>query len=284
MSSIEQELEYEARVKRRYAILAAVAAVLLVAAAAIQLSGPHAKVNELTIDLLIAHKRYPLDLIGAAINGLGLLALAGTLNFLFIVTRSRKPQMQNMFRILAIVGAVLAAIAGLVYAILIAQKANEFATTGNQTYQEANNLTSGFGLEALPFLGQFASLLLAAGFVFTALNAMRVGLLTKFMGYLGIFTGVLVLIPLGSPVPIVQGFWLIALAYLFSGHWPTGLPPSWESGIAEPWPSSFEKQQRTGGRGMRGSVEPAPAPAGEPVGAPTSTRATTPKRKRKRRH
>jgi hypothetical protein len=181
---------------------------------------------------------------------------------------------------------VLAAIAGLVYAILIAQKANEFATTGNQTYQEANNLTSGFALEALPFLGQFASLLLAAGFVFTALNAMRVGLLTKFMGYLGIFTGVLVLIPLGSPVPIVQGFWLIALAYLFSGRWPTGLPPSWESGIAEPWPSSFEKQQqRTAGRGMRGSVEPAPASAGEPVGAPApnSTRATTPKRKRKRR-
>jgi len=59
---------------------------------------------------------------------------------------------------------------------------------------------------------------------------MRVGLLTRFMGYLGIFTGVLVLFPIGSPVPVVQGFWLLALAYLFSGRWPNGVPPAWRSG------------------------------------------------------
>ena len=107
-------------------------------------------------------------------------------------------------------------------------------------------------LAFLPLLGQFASLLLAIGFVMIALNAMRIGLLTRFMGYLGIFTGVLVLFPIGSPVPVVQGFWLITLGYLLSGRWPTGVPPAWRSGRPEPWPSSQElREQRIRAAGGR---------------------------------
>ncbi len=91
-----------------------------------------------------------------------------------------------------------------------------------------------------------------------ALQAMRVGLLTRFMGYLGIFTGVLVLFPIGSPVPVVQGFWLLALAYLFSGRWPNGVPPSWRSGRAEKWPSSAELREQR----MKASGAAAVAAAG----------------------
>jgi hypothetical protein len=115
---------------------------------------------------------------------------------------------------------------------------------------------------------------------------MRVGLLTRFMGYLGIFTGVLVLFPIGSPVPVVQGFWLLALGYLFSGRWPTGIPPAWRSGRAEPWPSSAAmREQRMKAAGGGGRGKPAPTPAPQTVGAPAPgrTRSATPKRKRKRR-
>ncbi len=283
--STQEQLQWEARMRPRYAGVASLAAATLVIAAAIQVSGDHAKVQELTVDLIVAAHRDPLDTIGAVINGIGLIAVAVTLNFLFLLIKARRPTVQQIFRVTAIVGGVVAAITGVLYAVVIAAKAHTFVTTGDQTYQEAKNLTSGTGLEALPLIGQFASLLLAAGLIFMSLNAMRVGLLTRMMGYLGIFTGVLLVIPIGSPVPIVQAFWLIALAYLFSGHWPSGVPPSWSTGVAEPWPSSAElRQQRLAARGaLNGRGAPAPAPEAV-AAAPTRVRANTSKRKRKRRH
>ena len=302
--SADEELRYEAATRHRQAVIAAVAAVLLVGAAAIQLSGPHTKVNELTLDLITAHKRYPLDLIGAIVNGLGLAAMAATLVYLFHITRARNPALRSWIRWLALAGGLIAGITGIVYAVVIASKASTFVSHGSQTYQEANHLTSSGGLLALPFLGQAAALVLAVGFVLIALNAMRVGLLTRFMGYLGIFTGILVLFPIGSPVPVVQAFWLIALAYLFTDRWPSGVPPSWRSGQAEPWPSAAQQREQrmkaaeARGGGRRGAAAPAPtkvrtkpSPAArngdpaqaEPEATGARTRATTPKRKRKKR-
>ena len=99
--------------------------------------------------------------------------------------------------------------------------------------------------------GQFA---LAFAFVLISLNAMRAGLLTRFMGVLGILVGVFpVLLSLlastlsgvgGGPAPIVQFFWLGALAYLFTGRWPNGLPKAWKTGKEEPWPSSQEMREK----------------------------------------
>jgi hypothetical protein len=84
---------------------------------------------------------------------------------------------------------------------------------------------------------------------------------------------------------VVQGFWLVALAYLISGRWPTGVPPSWRSGRAEPWPSAQElREQRIRASGGAARARPTATPAPEAVGASASrTRSTTPKRKRKRR-
>jgi hypothetical protein len=111
------------------------------------------------------------------------------------------------------------------------------------------------------------------------------------MGYLGMFAGALVLFQI-TQVPVVQTFWLLAVAYLVSGRWPTGVPPAWRSGRAEPWPSSAEmramRAAEMGDRPGRGRRRPAPVPAAEPdaATAPSNarTRAATPKRKRKRRN
>ncbi len=273
--------------RMRMAPVAVLAGIFLVVAAVLQLAGPHTKVDELTLDLITAHKRFPLDLIGSVINGIGLLAVAATLGYLYGCTRARNGDVHSFVKILAVTGATIAAITGVAYAALIASKANDFIHHGNQTYEQAHHLTGSGVLAVLPLLGQFASLLLAIGFVMIALNAMRVGLLTRFMGYLGIFTGVLVLFPIGSPVPVVQGFWLLAVAYLLSGRWPTGVPPAWRSGRAEPWPSSAElreQRMRAAGRApARGKPAPEPAPEAVAAAAPARTRASTPKRKRKRR-
>ena len=62
-----------------------------------------------------------------------------------------------------------------------------------------------------------ASLALGLGWVVICLNAMRVGLLTRFMGVLGIICGALIVLPILSPLPIVQTFWLGAMALLLVG-------------------------------------------------------------------
>jgi hypothetical protein len=251
MTAVNEQIAYESRVKARQALIAGVAGILLVAAAAVQITGVHTKVDELTLDLITEHRRFPLDLIGAIINAFGLVALAGTLNYLFEITRARNAEIQPWIRWLAVVGGVLSGIAAIVYAVVISHKADEFVSHGAQTYPQANALTSGGLIVALPLIAQLASLLLTGGFIWISLNAMRVGLLTRFMGYLGIFAGVLVLFPIGSPVPVVQGFWLLALAYLLTGRWPSGVPAAWSSGLMVPWPSSADlREQRERERGM----------------------------------
>jgi hypothetical protein len=291
----EAQLSYESRVRNRQVLVAALAGILLVAAAAIQLGGPHTKVDELTTDLIVANQRFPLDLVASVVNALASLAIAWTLNFLWQAAHARNPETKPYIRWLALGGGILAAVTGVVYAIVVAITVHKFVTTGAQTYSEANHLTSAPGLLGLQLLGQLAALLLAVAIVLGALAAMRVGLLSRFMGYLGIFAGALVLFQI-TQIPVVQGYWLAALAYLFSGRWPTGVPPAWKTGRAEPWPSSAEMRARRAagggaaaksgatpraGASPKAGAAPAPQPAGPVV--PARTRSTTPKRKRKRR-
>ena len=130
------------------------------------------------------------------------------------------------------------------------------------------------------FLGLAAQLALGFAFVMICLNAMRVGLLTRFMGVLGIIVGVLFVVPLAPGPPVVQSFWLAALAALFAGRWPSGVPPAWTTGHAVPWPSQQALREQ-----REAALEPEPAAA---AGAPTSAgasaaRSASASRKRKRK-
>jgi hypothetical protein len=278
----------ESRLRPRVALISGLAGILLFGSAALQAAGPQAKVSEVTVQLLVTDKRGALEVIGAVLSGLGVLGVVGTLVFLFAAARARRPELTPAARITAIVGGVLAAVGGIAYGVVITIKAHEFATHGTQTYPQANSLLSTPGVAALQYAGLLGSLLLAIAFVLISLNAMRVGLLTKFIGYLGIAAAAASLLLIGSaPALLIEVFWLLAVAYLLSGRWPNGDPPAWRTGKAEPWPSAAElreqRQREAGGR-ARGPAKPAAEPAREPVGAATSgTRATTPKRKRKRR-
>jgi hypothetical protein len=157
---------------------------------------------------------------------------------------------------------------------------------GPRTVDAARDLT-GNGLLVLGSILDLAGrLALGAAFVLVCLNAMRAGLLTRFMGVLGIIVGALLVIPLGSPLPIVQVFWLLALGALILGYWPSGVPPAWESGRGEALavlgrgpraaPSGDGAPPRSGAARAAGD-EAVEVPAGREH--PSSK-----KRKRKRRH
>jgi hypothetical protein len=305
--SADDRLLYEARVRQRIAVAAVSGGLLLLVSSLLQLLGPHSNVNELTIGLIEEHKRFPLDLIANVVQAVAWVGIAVSLKFLFDSVRARNPTVNPAFAWIMIFGAVAISLSGLASATVIAIKAHQFVTTGDQTYQQANHLTSGPLLAGLSYSNLVGLLAGAVGFVLVALNGMRVGLLTRFMGYVGIFAGILILFVI-TPVPVVEAYWLVALGYMISGRWPSGMPPAWVTGRAEPWPSGqAQREQRirqrggggggagasrgAGGAGLGGGglgglfrrpapATPAPVPAERPSG---STRATTPKRKRKRR-
>jgi len=81
---------------------------------------------------------------------------------------------------------------------------------------------------------------------------------------------------------VVQAFWLGALGALLVGRWPGGRGPAWETGEADPWPSSAERRAELMGVG--------PAPAAPPEAArdqpPTEAEAVPerpPSRKRRKK-
>jgi len=276
----------------RWALIAGAGGVALFAALVMQASGPQPKVSELTVELITYSQRVGLTIGGAILNGIGLLALAATLVVLLSVTRARRPGTSRGTQITAIVGGVLAAAGGIAYGVEITAKAHEFVSHGDQTYVQANALISGGALPALQYVGLLGALLIAIAFVLVSLSAMRVGLLTRFLGYLGIVAAAASILLIQSlPAEVIEVFWLMAVAYLLAGRWPNGDPPSWRTGQAEPWPTSAElreQRQRAAGAGGRSRQPAKPRPASEkapePVAAASApTRATTPKRKRKRR-
>jgi MFS family permease len=285
-SAIDDQLLYETRWRPKIAIVSAIAGILLVVASVLELIGPHASVNELTLGLINEHRRYQLDIISNVVGSIGWAGVAVTLNFLFRAVRARNQQINPVFGWMAVIGAGAIAISGIALAIASSIWANDFVTTGSQTYDQAKSLTSGALLPVLSYAGLLGLLLTAVSYVLVSLNAMRIGLLTRFMGYLGIFAGILTIAAI-TPVPVVAGYWLVALAVLFLGRWPTGTPPSWRSGKAEPWPSTQQLREDAarqreaargggggGGRGGRGGSATAPAPRGrrgaQPVVAETS--------------
>ena len=121
---------------------------------------------------------------------------------------------------------------------------------------------------------------LALGFAHrcsSALNAMRVGLLTRFMGVLGVIVGVAValILPIDQQ-GIIRVFWLAALGVLFLGRWPTGMPKAWATGEAEPWPTQQqlrEQRDAAAGRERRGRGDDEP---GTPRASGRGTPATPP--------
>ena len=155
-------------------------------------------------------------LVGAnVVKGLGYIAVGWALTFLIVATRARRPIVARPVVYVALVGAVLSAIAGIAFWAGYSSAVNDFLS-GSHTVARAANAGKGSLLLTAQFIGLAGQLALAVGYVFVSLNAMRAGLLTRFMGILGCIIGALVIIPLG-PLPIVQTFWLGALAALLFG-------------------------------------------------------------------
>ena len=177
------------------------------------------------------------------VRAIGFALLAFVAYYLFLVTKRRKPDLVKVVLVFGVVGPLLFAVVSVVQTVLVVVDANAYAELATQTTQRAKDILEGGAAQVIAAFGAAATLAFALWLVMGSLYAMRVGLLTKAVGIVGIVIGAASVLG-ASFTPMVLGLWLLALAGLFFGVWPGGRPPAWDSGTAMPWLSMKERAEQ----------------------------------------
>lgn len=239
-----------------------------------------------------------LVIVPSVLQTVGYALFAWALYYLARATLARRPQMLRPAPVLAVIGPALKSVTVVLTAIALLGIASDTAaldvaaTTDRAPGLFANAIVAEQAaidvrdensvLEVRQILVLAANLALGFALVLVGLNAMRAGLLSRFMGILGIISGVLTVLFQGAG--IIEAFWLAAIGAIFLDRWPGGRGPAWESGEAEPWPSAMDqRQEETETQTETGARDEAGLDLGEeePDGQPHP--ASKKRKKRKRR-
>jgi hypothetical protein len=265
--------------------------------------GSGGQTDDVVEELIDANERADSLLASGILEGISVALLALVLPYLYRVVKYRRDQLPRALRTLSIAAPL--ALGAIAIAFTVQQINSVEAVTAQLPLAppDASDLLreeqrkSSAALIAI--LGTLAALSLAAVMILLSQGARRAGVLSNFIGIIGIIVGgAFVIGPLiGSflgPVPVVLWFFTGAIAALAVGRWPGGRPPAWETGEEEPWPSPQELRAQRDAEAMerreRKEAEEAEAePAGEPAAARAVEEPGTPahprskKRKKKKR-
>jgi hypothetical protein len=303
--SDQDQLQWEARFGRPAAVAAFVAGVLVLAGTFVSFSGYKDRPGIARVpDSLLSVNDHPGTWIAASVlQALSALCLIAVFYYLFRATAHRLPQFPRWFVYIVLIGPVLYAVSQVAGSIDRADVAQTFANgtshvgdfcpaiRGKAGDECANDLLKD---ELSPVLiGLSLAGLVGTAFLFVMLplRARRAGLMSQFMGVLGVIAGALMVLQLAPLLPqIIQAFWLGALGAMFLGNWPGGRGPAWETGQADPWPSAAERRglvpaagPNGGGAGDNGAASGNGAAAVAPEPEPVPQRPSSRKRRRKRR-
>ncbi|MDQ3992517.1 MAG: DUF4386 family protein, partial [Actinomycetota bacterium] len=275
--SHDEQLAWEARAGKPAAIVAFAAAVLgfagyvlsqtIIASSDDGADGFLKEVDERSSDFIAA----------GALQAASFLLLIAPLLYLFRASRHRRPELSPTAAVLLVLGALTLAVMTVVQQFKLLDIARDFfpfeipddaGELRGDAYAEAvdpeeaaeERISDELGAVVPGFIAG-GTLALAFAVVMISVNSMRVGLLSRFMGVLGIGVGVMLVIPFGVQ-PILQLFWLGAVAAILLDRWPGGRGPAWQTGEAIPWPGAAEQREEIERR--RAEREPEPEPEPEP--------------------
>ena len=285
----EQALQWEAKWARPAALAAFFAAVLLIAQVVLLQTVIEDRSGiEAIPDFLLSVDENPAMLVGSrAAQAVAALLIAGVFYYLFRALQTRAAGIPSWFVYLILIGPALYAIGLVLGALGQVDVAHDFAdgtpirgTPGDDRAEQLLEDNASAAVFAVNFAGQVVTAFL---FVMLPLRARRVGLMSPFMGILGVVTGALLVLQIVPVVPvIIQAFWLGALGSLYLGNWPGGRGAAWETGEPEPWPTP----QRRGGPppedgNGNGQGESLLAPSNGQEPEPVPERPSSRKRRRK---
>jgi len=212
----------------------------------------------------ISHHAFGL-IAGSIVTAIGLAALTLVLLFLLDATRFRRPETWAAARPLLLLGGTLLAVVTILHQVVTAVETHKFAVGQlHDTHAVEQALTKATPIVIAGTLGLVSWLALAAGMIATMLNALRVGLLPRWVGFLGMFSAILIFLPLGGALlEVIPAFWMVAVGILLAGKWSSGDPPAWAAGEARPWPTAAERrgaaQRGRDGSGKEAAADAVPA-------------------------
>ncbi len=215
-------------------------------------------------------------------SALGTALVAPVLAYLYRAARARTETANRAGLYAALIGPILIAVAQITLVVLVVTKASDFASGTERGTEAAHEALQSGAVNGAQLVSQLALLGVALAFVLISMVAMRVGLLSRFLGVLGVIVGALPILGqfLGLASPLIQVFWLGAVGFVILGRGRTPLP-AWEKGIAVPWPTQQEVREARE-RAARGDMTgPAAVPDVEEAVKPTHS--ASKKKKRKRR-
>jgi hypothetical protein len=189
----------------------------------------------------ISHHAFPL-IAGSVLSAIALLALTAVLFVLVKATRFRRPESWQATLPLLLIGGIGFAAVSIGHQIAGAILTHQFATGTDFSNKAVDYALTEAGVNvAMQYISLLAGLSLTVGMISANLGAMRAGLLTRWMGVVGIFAALLIFLPIGGEtLTLIPAFWLAAMGLLYMGRWPGEEPPAWEAGEARPWPTQAE--------------------------------------------
>ena len=194
--------------------------------------GPGARVDEAAFDRAEQLVDFDAGLrdqaIAAGLRCVGLLMTIAVGVYLYSLVRARNPAVSPRLLWVAVASPVLVAAATIFGFFALRDVADAFVSSGPRSTDRARDLANDSG--TLKTAGAFDLLSRAAFGLWVgmaSIQAMRVGLLTRFLGYWGVGAGgALVLLPIGDAMFIG---WLASIGILSLGYWPGGRPEAWRS-------------------------------------------------------
>lgn len=237
---LERERERARALPTALATIAGI--VLLIAAIAV---GQGGIVGQTTSQILadLPDERDSL-LLGAILQAVGMALLAAPLFYLFQAASARSEQMRHALIGITVAGPLFLATAFILQWFAYDAASKDFAEPGAGAGIPVGEfadelLRDQVAFDAFQGLTFAGTLGLVVGVVYTSLHAMRVGLLTRFWGTLGMALGVSLLF-LGLLGILI---FFVVLALIIAGWWPGGRSPAWEAGTAVPWPTAGQDQE-----------------------------------------
>jgi hypothetical protein len=205
---------------------------------------------------------------GSALAAIAIVALTLILMLLIDATRFRRPNSWAAARPLVLYGGITLAVLYLGHSVVSSIEDHNFAVGHDFSSHAVDQAL----IKATPnlivqYLNLLTGLAFAAGMIGTMVGAFRVGLIPRWMSILGIFTGILIFLPIGgATLEVVPAFWMVMMGIMYGGRWPNGDPQAWAAGEARPYPTQAElRAAREAGEGQAalstgaGDVTPAPA-------------------------
>jgi hypothetical protein len=291
--SVEETLGWEAEQRPRAGLASILAGLLLLATTLITIFGPRDfptadfpgalrdaaagnAVSQKAQQVLYVDDNAATFLASGLLGSLAFVGVALTLGYLGRAVGARRPETPSFLARMGVIAPITAAVGSAMASIARVVSANDFAAGDDRSADAGRDALTAPAVAAGDVLYSVGVLAVALVVTFTALNAMRVGLLTRFLGVLGILSGVVWILPQVDQIGLVRSSWFVLVGLLILGRLPSGTPAAWETGRAEPWPSRLQVAEA---RAAKAEPEPEPEPAPRGAAAPRQPQ----RQKRKRR-